>query len=350
MKTYKSIHPSFRLDGHTFPDHIALLDFVRQAFPEHVDFLMDWFSDKAHITLQTSGSTGRPKPIVFRKKQLIISALRSIRFFQIGEGDRILLNLPSNFVAGKMMWVRALVGGLHVCVTHPGASLEAISSVDFGAMVPKQVVREKNNLSKIKKLLIGGAPVSPSLKTVLQELPTAVFHTYGMTETLTHVAVMPLSGKAKELFPYFDKDKYYALESVFFSTDESNRLIIEDKLLNIKVKTNDIVDLKDRRSFLWKGRYDNVINSGGIKIFPEEVERKLSPYIHRRFIVSSIPDEEWTEKLVLILEGAPVDIDEDIFEKAGLRFYEKPKEIFFVERFPETASGKILRQKVREFI
>jgi O-succinylbenzoic acid--CoA ligase len=350
MVNFDFIHPGFRLDGQSFSGKSGLTDYVSFHYPAHADFLNDWFSDNDHITLQTSGSTGKPQKIVFPKEKLVRSALRTIRFFDLPPQTKALLNLPPVFVAGKMMWIRALTGGWQLTLKNPGGEIGKDEYFDFGAMVPKQIAKNIHRTGQIAKLLSGGAYPSAALLQNLKGKRNMIFQTYGMTETLTHVAVMPLTKSAASLLNIDFKPVYTAVEGVSFSIDRRSCLRVKDDYLEIELTTNDVVELIDEKTFIWRGRYDHVINSGGIKIFPEEVELKLAAFIDRRFIITSLPDEEWGEKTVLLIEGDAYPFDTAVFELAGLKFYEKPKEIRFIKKFPETASGKIRRGEAGKII
>jgi O-succinylbenzoic acid--CoA ligase len=195
-------------------------------------------------------------------------------------------------------------------------------------------------LDKVKTLIVGGGQVDPKLIERFQNVPTDIYETYGMTETLTHVAIKPLNGSNKSKF-------FQALDGVHFEVDDRGCLVIHTLMLNPNpIVTNDLVDLVDEASFRWLGRVDNVINSGGIKIIPEVVEAKLTAVISdRRFFIAGVPDESLGKKVILIIEGERLDISLDSLEK-----YEKPKEIHFIEKFRVTTSGKIYRNSTLDML
>ncbi len=342
------IHPAFTLQGKSFSGPEDLCAFVRKHYPEHAAFLCRWFDASPTIDLQTSGSTGSPKTITFPKEALIKSARRTVDFFNLYEETTALLALSPRFVAGKMMWIRALQHGWHLDITEPSSRLNPEKNYDFSAWVPMQAENSLETIDKIKTLIIGGAAVSRKLQRKLLNAPTDIFLTYGMTETLTHIAVMPLSRRAenyKDCMP----DWFTVLPGVFVETDEEQCLVIySDDLPFSPLHTNDIVKCRDNRHFQWIGRKDNVINSGGVKLFPEMIEKKLAPLLDIPFIVTSLPDAYLGEKVVLVLEGKPQKLEENLFEKAGLHAYEKPKAVFFMEAFPRTSSGKIQRRKIKD--
>ena len=338
------LHRRFKLDGKSFANPKQLTDYVRTRYPEHEEFLCRWFDDSTHVRLHTSGSTGPAKVMEFPKKKLMLSALRTIRFFALPPGSSVLLNLSPVYVAGKMMWVRALTGGWNLRITDAGAPVPD-TFFDFGAMVPRQAEKNRRALHRFKKLLLGGGPTGSPLESFLKTLPSAVFLTYGMTETLTHVAVMPLNGQAARCMRA-EPGWFHALPAVRFRTDAENCLRISDAWLDLETAAQDKVWLRDSRTFKWKGRCDNIINTGGIKVSPEEIEKKLAPFISRRFVITSLPDPSWGEKIILIIEGEPPCIEAKIFDDAGLAFFEKPKEMYRIDSLPETPSGKIRRHAI----
>jgi len=298
-------------------------------------FICEWMSGNNDIVLQTSGSTGAPKKMSVKKKWMKNSASLTGQTFHLKKGDTALLCLPMKYIAGKMMVVRALELNLKLVVT--GLSSNPLKNIDgpidFAAMVPLQLEKSLDILNKVKVLIVGGGRMNQSLIKKLQSVSTRVYETYGMTETLTHVAIKPLNGPNKS-------DVFTALEGVRFETDERNCLVVNVPKVNPDpVVTNDIVERINETSFRWLGRFDNIINSGGVKIIPEEVEVKLTSVIrNRRFFVAGFPDESLGEKVVLVVEGEKMEISFDSLEK-----YEEPKEIYFILKFIETETGKIHR-------
>ncbi|MBN2175699.1 MAG: AMP-binding protein, partial [Bacteroidales bacterium] len=308
------------------------------------DFVKDWISKDPEIKVKTSGSTGEPKMISLFKKQMIQSAFMTGEFLGLQIKQKALCCLPVEYIAGKMMVVRAFVLGLNLVKVKPsGNPLENINEdFDFAAMTPHQVFNilhsseGEKKLNKIKNLIIGGADISFNLLQKIRQLKNNTFHTYGMTETITHVAMKKLTGTNPGAC-------FNALPGVRFSTDEKNCLVIHAPHLSEKsIITNDIVDLVNASKFNYVGRYDNIINSGGIKISPELVENKLLPFLKCRFIISGIPDEKLGQRLVLVVEGAiePPAVFDRIYQEAKLDRYEIPKQIFHLNHFEETESGK----------
>ena len=305
-------------------------------------FISEWYSPSNEMDLQTSGSTGKPKFISVKKKWMKNSAQLTGKTFGLKEADSALLCMPMKYVAGKMMVVRALELGLDLKVVEPSSSpLKNINdSIDFAAMVPLQLENSIDQLEKVNTLIVGGGSVNLKLVEKLQSVKTQVFGTYGMTETLTHVAIKPLNGPGKS-------ELFQALDGVHFEIDDKGCLVIHAPMLNPEsIVTNDIVELVDKSSFQWLGRFDNVINSGGIKIIPEVVEAKLATVIlNRRFFIAGVADESLGEKVILVVEKESVNITLESLEK-----YEKPKDIYFIPKFVETKSGKIHRQTTLSLI
>ncbi|MEM9718826.1 MAG: AMP-binding protein [Bacteroidota bacterium] len=309
---------------------------------ELVDFLAVWLHKEPHIQAKTSGSTGKPKALSLKKEHMIASAKMTAAFLSLQAGNTALLNLPLRYIAGKMMLVRSIVCKFRLIAVAPSAKpLQNVAEqIDFGAMVPNQVFQSLDSLSQIKTLLIGGGPIHADLTEKLIPLPGNIYHTYGMTETVTHVAVRRLNGK--ERYNYFQ-----ALPQVEFQQDHQNCLIIHaPKVSDQTLQTHDVVELLDSKRFIWKGRFDNVILSGGIKIHPEEVEKALATILDRRFFVASKSDPVLGEKLILLLEGEKMDDSalHSLISQLPLSSYQFPKEIHFVSSFAETATGKVQRK------
>ncbi len=346
------IHRNFRLEGQSFASTSDLIDYVRTIFPEHYAFLSELFNDKGFITAKTSGSTGTPKIIKIEKKYLSNSAQKTIDFFNLKPQTKALLNLSSDFIAGKLMWIRALSGGWHLDICAPDhksiAQKLENKSYDFGAMVPLQVAQNLPLIHKIKQLIIGGGQTPESLKTQLKNLSNHIYATYGMTETLTHIAVMPLNDRAKQKFIKENHpiDAYSILNGIKISTDERHCLIIEaPDIFKGIVKTNDVVALIDSKHFRWLGRYDNIINSGGIKLIPEQIENTLKNILDFEFFIAGLPDDKLGQKVVMVIESdyIPDDLQEKM--KKLLSKYETPKKIYAIQTFERTSTGKIQRQK-----
>ncbi len=305
--------------------------------------MVEWLHPSPTIGLQTSGSTGLPRKIAMKKSWMENSARLTAEVFDLKRGDTALLCLPPQFIAGRMMLVRAMHLGLELEVTEPSSDpLAAIRrEIDFAAMTPLQLSQSitQGRLEKVKTLLVGGAQVSPALIKQTQLLKTRVFETWGMTETASHIAIRPLNGVHKS-------DCFSALPGVRFSQDERGCLVIQaDHLGGEAIATNDVVELLHHRAFRWLGRYDNVINSGSVKIFPELIEQKLAPHLAaRQFYITATADEALGQKVVLLIEGEPFPLPQEAWD--SLAKYEKPREIRFINRFSCTESGKIIRGRI----
>lgn len=310
-------------------------------------FLANWFDEGDTINAQTSGSTGVPKAILLSKASMLASAKLTNQFFDLKPEDTALMCLSANYIAGKMMVVRAIAGNLNLVVIEPSSAPLFDYKIDFAAMIPMQVESLLKSeigilsLQKISKLIIGGSTVSSVLEEQLQQLSTKCYSTYGMTETVSHIALRSLNGTYKS-------NLYEALDGVSFEQDSRDCLTIRARHLQSEpFITNDIVRLKSDTSFEWLGRFDNVINSGGVKLFPETIEQKLSEIIPERFFISSLPDDKLGEKVVLIIESESYSsrkLDElDIKLSTKLTRFEKPREFIFTPKFEETTSGKIKR-------
>jgi O-succinylbenzoic acid--CoA ligase len=338
---YYNVHNKFKLNGFSFTKEDLLrvaYSFIKEgeAYEKPVgNFILDWFDSKSYLEMNTSGSTGTPKTIRIDKQAMVNSALATGDFFDLQPGDKVLHCLPTEYIAGKMMFVRALILGLDMEFVAPSSNpLEGVKgNFNFCGMVPLQAKNSLKDLHRIKKLIIGGAKVNNSLEQALAEIPSQVYETYGMTETITHIAAKQVGASAFTVLP-----------NVKISTDERHCLVIDAQLISEeKIVTNDLVDLISDTQFVWNGRFDNVINSGGVKLIPEQIEEKLASSISNCFFVYGQVDELLGEKLVLYLEGEPMKIDDTIFEV--LDKYEKPKEIVFIPEFKRTPSGKIIRDQ-----
>jgi O-succinylbenzoic acid--CoA ligase len=350
--TYDKIHNRFKFNGLHF-DHEDLKEvaysLIKEGEPyEKVtgNFLIDWLNDKKFLEVKTSGSTGQPKIIKLKKQAMVNSAIATGDFFGLEPGSTALDCLPSHYIAGKMMLVRAMILGLEIDCVEPSAHpiFDYEKHYDFCAMIPLQLKHTINYTHNIKTIIVGGSKITKPLLERIKGCHSKFYETYGMTETVTHVAVRQLTSQAATGHKYFE-----ALPHISFTQDERHCLVINaSKLVTEPLVTNDIVDLKSEISFQLLGRYDNVINSGGVKLFPEQIEEKLQPVIDERFIVAGEEDATLGEKLILIVEN-PRDSAESIAKRIkylkGLTKFEVPKEIYTIDKFVETVNGKIQRNK-----
>ena len=324
-----------------------------QAFfssPELADlyvFLHEWFNDEDFVWVKTSGSTGTPKPFKAEKERMMQSAKLTCSYLGLKQGNSALLCMKLGYIAGKMVVVRALIAGLQLTIVPvTGNPLARVDQpIDFAAMIPLQVFNslrnpvEKEKLSAIRHLIIGGGSIDSTLVHALQEFPNAVYSTYGMTETLSHIALRRLNGKDAA-------DFYTAMGDVKISVSSDETLIIEAPKVSEKVlQTNDVVELVGSNQFRVIGRIDNIINSGGIKIQIEDVETQLRPFLSDDFAISALPDPKFGEIVVLVVTKP---IETSVLER--LSSYQRPKKVILIEKIPLTETGKIERKKLKEII
>lgn len=306
-------------------------------------FWTEWNNDSEFISTRTSGSTGLPKEIRMSKEKMKNSALATGRFFNFQAGQNVLLCLNADTIGGKMLLVRAFLHNMRILisdvVSNPIAGIE--QPIDFISMVPMQirtVLKETPlKLNLVKTVLVGGASVDPDLEKQLSLYKCEAYESFGMTETMSHIALKKLN----------DEPVFKALPGVEFRSSEEGKLEVIAPMLGIdRLITNDIVELIDEHSFRWKGRADFVINSGGIKIHPELVEKKMTGLIKERFFIAAQPDAVLGERVVLMIEDKKNGGEEKmILEqlKVLLDKYEVPKQIIFIPEFIETPSGKVNR-------
>ncbi|MBC7450106.1 MAG: AMP-binding protein [Cytophagales bacterium] len=316
-----------------------------------------WLSEEETFIMQTSGSTGAPKRIEIKRSQIEASALASLIFFQLKQGDNVLCPLNIEVVGGKMMLFRSMIGGLQLQVIQPDRALTDMpdhSTYDFMPVTAIQLYEvlkyhpdKVRVLNKLKHLLIGGGAVQKELMELIHEkLSCTVWQSYGMTETVSHIAIRSLHPK--------EEDVYTVLPNILIDIDERACLKIKGTVTNNDwVQTNDRVELLDETHFMFIGRADFVINSGGIKIQVEELEKNIEDIfiehnIQIPFFIGGINDIEYGEKVVLILNNGTFTPKEttDLLAilKERLPKYHAPKSIFF-STFSYTSSGKIDRKK-----
>lgn len=297
--------------------------------------ILDFVEEYLHhdqIIAHTSGSTGTPKEMRLPKQAMQHSARLTADFLGLKKGDSALLCLPAQYIAGKMMIVRAIEIGFKLICIEPKSVVKIYENVDFAALTPMQAERSLESLDKVKNIILGGAPVSEKLENQLKNIKSECFETYGMTETITHIALRKLNAQKS----------FHTLGEMQISQDERGCLKIQTPYFQEPIQTNDVVEILAENKFLWQGRADNIINSGGVKINPEPIEALLKKYIPCNFIVGGIKDEWLGEKLVLILESEreiPLEIPADLLPKNKM-----PKSVFYLKEFPKTFSGKVKRK------
>ena len=309
------------------------------------EFVSDWLSDSPTLRVHTSGSTGKPKPMLVEKRRMEASARITCGFLGLRAGDTALLCMPLDFIAGKMVVVRSLVWGLRLMAVEPsGHPLKGLTeSPTFAAMVPMQVYNslkveeERRLLRDIKHLIIGGGAVNSDMAEVLRGFPNAVWSTYGMTETLSHIALRRLSGaEASEWYEPFD--------GVGVTTSADGCLVIDAPAVCAQpLVTNDIAEIApDGRRFRIRGRRDNVVCSGGLKLQIEEMEARLQPHLNVPYMISKRPDDKFGEAVVLL---AVTDDMESVCEvcRKHMPRYEQPRYFLAVSELPMTPTGKPAR-------
>jgi O-succinylbenzoic acid--CoA ligase len=314
-------------------------------------FIHLWLSETAWIVQHTSGTTGKSKEIKLPRQSMISSAVNTCRYFGLEKGQNALLCLPAEYIAGKMMIVRAVTCGLNLLLTEPKGTpdLAATGIIDFCAMVPMQVTNLLDSgsaFSGLQKLIIGGGEISEALESRLQDLPVQVYATYGMTETCSHIALRKLGN------PSSGHD-YYALPGVDLSLDERGCLVIKANYLPEPVITNDLAKLTGGSAFRWIGRYDNMINSGGIKVIPEELEEKIRERTGQECALIGLPDRKLGQRLILVMEKKK-DPAPELLVKSALQnllpHQLQPGEIIRVHRFPRNQVHKLDRMKLANMV
>lgn len=326
-----------------------------------VQFCRDWLAGRMAFTLKTSGSTGAPKIIRLTRRQMQSSARLTGRALGLRAGDRALACLSTEYVAGLMMLVRALELGLALTVITPArnplVAFPTDARFDFAAFAPLQLQEmltatpeTKSILERMRAILVGGAPVDQPLLEQIRALAAPVYHTYGMTETVSHIALRRLNGPEAS-------DWFTPLDGVRVWTDARGCLVIDPGEITGQrtLITNDCVELRPDGAFRWLGRIDNVINSGGVKVQAEKVEAALARALRqepalaqRRFLVGPLPDAEFGQIVAAIIEGPPLDQPAQAAVRTRLRNhlpdYELPRRFCFVANLAETPTGKIDRR------
>lgn len=327
------------------------------------EFIAEWNNDDGCVLVHTSGSTGKPKPLRVEKKRMIASAIVTCRFLGLDNTDTALLCMPLDYIAGKMVVVRSMACGMRLISvkpsSHPLKDLEEVPT--FAAMVPLQVFSsmqdkvERQKLMKIRNLIIGGGAIDKALENQLRQFPNAVWSTYGMTETLSHVALRRVSGK--------DASEYYTpFDGIEVSAASDGRLrIFAPEICPELLETNDIVEFSSNgRDFKVLGRVDNVIDSGGIKIQIEQVEKTLHDVVPYDFVITKMADKKFGEAVAMVI--AMPDLENGIMQNKELERlkekindsldnkYYRPRSYFIVESIPRTGTGKIARKEVEKLL
>lgn len=314
-------------------------------------FIIEFLNDSDNIIQESSGTTGTPKKFSLSKNTMIHSAQQTIDFFGLKKNQVALLCLPLDYIAGKMMIIRAMLAGMNLKWVKPSTipEIQQEGSIDFCAMVPLQVyhlIKSGFDFNYLKTLIIGGAELSPELEDHLQDVSTSVYETFGMAETSSHIALRKVNGVKPE-------SCFTALPDVRISVDERNCLIVEAAYLPHPVITNDIVELLDNKRFCWTGRIDNLINSGGLKISPEAVEKEIYSKTGYELYLIGIPDATLGYKPVLVTDkNISLYNKKVILNKIHktISFYHIKPEIIKIKSLPDTQSLKTDRKKITEIV
>ena len=330
---------------------------ARSAFEESTfKFIHEWFAGEETFSMNTSGSTGKPKSISIARAQMIASAQRTVRKINLQRHARALVCIDTKYVAGKMMLVRALTTGMRIMAVDPSANplirIPIDNCVQFTAFVPYQVTailesKHPHLLNNLDKVLIGGAPLSSRSREELARFQCECYETYGMTETVSHIALRLVNTDMKQ--PYFE-----TLPGIDISLDSRGCLVISADYLGQPVVTNDLVEFVAPGKFLWLGRFDNVINTGGVKVLPEKIEKAMMAVfqnhdLDHRFFIAALPDERLGHRVVLVIEGVQFSSEsfpaalEDL--RATVSAYEFPREVYTIPKFLLTETQKVDRKK-----
>jgi O-succinylbenzoic acid--CoA ligase len=332
-------------------------------FLEVLQFMESWINGKINFTFRTSGSTGKPKEITHSRAMMELSARNTLEALKVKPDDVALACMDVKFIGGAMMLVRAIVNQMPLIVIPPSKNpLDLpIPNFEFAAMVPLQLqtIKETNDLTQLHKLqkckvlILGGSQVSQIMVPWIKNQKCQIFETYGMTETVSHVALKPLNGK-------FENKHFTGVGNIRFAKNENGKLKLNGDITEGKwLLTNDIVDIISDRKFEWQGRADFTINSGGIKIQPEELEKELAQPLKQHkienFVIAGIPDAEYGEQVTLVIESSlPINTEELKIElkKQVTKISNKkfPKSIVVLAKLPRTATDKIDRKAIIKLI
>lgn len=319
-------------------------------------FIHRWLNEEPYFPIRTSGSTGSSKELLLDREQMRKSARLTGEFFSFSPGIKSLVCLNTSYIAGMMMLVRSMEYNMAMTIKEPSSDplkdFPSDTTFDFAAFVPLQPEVILQNLKSLKILnrmrtvLVGGAPLSPTLTEKLRSVRAPIFHSYGMTETVSHIALRRVSGEKIE-------DFYTVLPETIIDRDERGCLTIISPVTNgEKVITNDLAEILSPKTFRWLGRIDRVINSGGVKINLEETEQKIAEVLARKnkiwpFFLHPVNDERLGQTSAFVAEAEKLT-DEDItflkqVFKTSLHPYEAPRAFYFIREFLRTPTGKIDR-------
>lgn len=338
----------FRIGDHIIPfDDSEQLSEYQETHPitkDLIPLVRQWVEGN-DLHAYTSGSTGSPKLIKLPRASVIKSAELTLQYFDIFSIDTMLLAMPVTHIAGMMMVIRSIIADCTLYIMQPHSRLSIpISKIKFTALTPHQFISSYNtdrkNFDRIEKVLLGGAPANLECERIAEAIKAEVYHGYGMTETITHIAMRRIASDHSR--------SYRGMHGVRFSLNDSGCLRINADHLSEPVETSDIAELIDNKEFNWKGRRDNVINSGGIKIHPEKIEQILSQLLETECLIIPRTDPTLGSRIALVVEGAYNILELNKKELTQLTKYEIPKEFTYLKIFDKTTSGKIDRLKNTE--
>lgn len=309
---------------------------------EVTQFINKWNDSTTYFTTKTSGSTGQPKEITIQKKHAIASAKATLLYLNLTTNDTALLCLNPETIGGKMMIVRSIVANMPLIIVEPSANplKELEETVDFIALAPIQLDRildeTPEKLKKIRAIIVGGGIISNETLEKLKNEKITVFQTFGMTETISHIALRKVG--------FTTNEAYTTVENIEVSEADGQLVIHASSIGHSSLKCNDLVKVVNPHQFIWLGRSDFVINSGGVKIQIESLEKELKNVIKQNFFIHPKKDSALGEKVVLIIEG---EENSSYTSKSFFHFltnkYHIPKEIAFIPQFIRTKSDKINR-------
>lgn len=320
------------------------------------DFLRSWLLNEDTFHMYTSGSTGKPKEISLSRSQMAASAGHTAKKLDLKKSSNALVCIDTQYIGGKMMLVRCLIQGLYIMAFDPTANplikVPVDKCVQFTAFVPYQIKtilesKHPHLLNNLDRVLIGGAPLGSATIEQLDRFQCECYETYGMTETVSHIALRLVNTGMRQ--PYFE-----TLPGIVISQDARGCLVISADYLEKPVITNDLVDIPSPGKFLWLGRWDAVINTGGVKVIPEKIEKELEKIFDQvnfrnHFFIAALPDDKLGNKIVLVIEGVQFSSELlvqslDIL-KSAITPFEFPKEVYTVPAFSFTPTKKIDRNQ-----
>lgn len=345
------LHLRFDKEDWQWQDAFAKSESSLASWEKQVYQRLQSFFDPSieHFSFQTSGSTGIPKIIAIHREQILASAKASLAFFELRPGQRMLLCLSAERIGGCMLLYRAILGQLEVIVKEPRRSVHCEIPVDFTSLVPLQFhnLRENNPMqfNQLGTILLGGSPIDQDTESFIQSMDNEVYQSFGMTETVSHIALRKVGYELA----------YTCLPNVSVAKGDQDELLIRAPSITGQevLRTQDVVSVINDQQFIWKGRLDFIINSGGVKICPEEVEALCSKHIAEPHIVSSLPDKALGQVVVLCIELSDEQSLERIcqmLDAIDFPKYHRPKKVLRIPEIPRLENGKIDRLAVKEFL